>query len=190
MNERIPYEITYEDTINKSSDYSATLHGLNQRPKEDYRKKLKSLLNRSTRFADKNKQSRDKSTFNSSVSPRQSTDTSCRACGKVRHDIFKTDCDQFVIYCKCKSMDSQITDKQREKTMQNFEERQKAILSTKKHSQHSIRKLIAAISDDTSSELINEFKEELVDQYREKYPDDETDDIFQQSDSDNESETF
>ena len=86
-------------------------------------------------------------------------------------------------------MDSQITDKQREKTMQNFEERQNVILSAKKRSRHSIRKLIAATSDDTSSELINEFKEELVDQYREKYPDDTTDDIFQQSDSDNESET-
>ena len=93
MNERIPYEITYEDTINKSSDYSATLHGLNQRPKEGYRKKLKSPLDRSTIFADKDKQSRDKSTFNSSVSNLQSTYTSCRACGKTRHDIFKTGCD-------------------------------------------------------------------------------------------------
>ena len=139
MNELISYEITYEDTINKYPDYSATLHRLNQRPKEDYRKKLKSPLDKSTRFADKDKHSRDKSTFNSSVSPRQSTDTSCRACGKVRHDIFKTDCDQFVIYCKCKSMDSQITDKQREKTMQNFEERQKVILCAKKGSRHSIR---------------------------------------------------
>ena len=37
--------------------------------------------------------------------------------------------------------------------------------------------------------FINEFKKELVDQYRKKYPDDKMDDIFQQSDSDNESET-
>ena len=29
MNELIPYEFTYEDTINKSPDYSATLHELN-----------------------------------------------------------------------------------------------------------------------------------------------------------------
>ena len=77
MNELIPYEITYEDTINKFPDYSSILHGLNQRPKEDYRKKLKSHLDKSTRFADKDKHSRDKSTFNSSVAPRQSTDTSC-----------------------------------------------------------------------------------------------------------------
>ena len=86
-------------------------------------------------------------------------------------------------------MDSKITAKQREKTIKNFEERQSQILLAKKRSKKSIRKLISAMSDQNPSEVIDELKEELGVQFNETYPDDTTEDIFQESDSDQESES-
>ena len=86
-------------------------------------------------------------------------------------------------------MDATITDKQREKTLKNFEDRQKEILSAKKRSRHSIRKLISSISNQTSPDLIQELQDELVEQYHEKYPEDTTESILQDSASEDESDS-
>ena len=86
-------------------------------------------------------------------------------------------------------MDATITDKQREKTLKNFEDRQQQIISTKKRSRHSIRKLIASISDQTSPDLMQELQDELVEQYNEQYPEDTTESILQNSASDDESDS-
>ena len=45
------------------------------------------------------------------------------------------------------------------------------------------------MSDQNPSEVIDELKEELGVQFNETYPDDTTEDIFQESDSDQESES-
>ena len=84
-------------------------------------------------------------------------------------------------------MDSQITAKQRDKTIKNFEERKSQILLAKKRSNKSIRKLMSAMSDQNPSEVIDELKEELGVQFNETYPNDTTEDIFQDSDSDQDS---
>ena len=84
-------------------------------------------------------------------------------------------------------MDSQITAKQRDKTIKNFEERKSQILLAKKRSNKSIRKLMSAMSDQNPSEVIGELKEELGVQFNETYPNDTTEDIFQDSDSDQDS---
>ena len=84
-------------------------------------------------------------------------------------------------------MDSKITDKQRNKTLKNFEERQSQILLAKKRSKKNIRKLMSAMSDQNPSEVIDELKEALGVQFNETYPNDTTEDIFQDSDSDQDS---
>ena len=124
MNELILYEIKYEDTINVSQDHSPTLHGLHHRIKDDKHKKDKQPYTRPRSGLDRGNTSHDKSSSSFPIPSRQLTDTSCRSCGKDKHDIFKTGCDQFTIYYKCKAMDATITDKQREKTLKNFEDRQ------------------------------------------------------------------
>ena len=189
MNELIPYEIKYEDTVNVVQDHSPTLHGLHHRTKDDKHRKDKQSYTKPRLGIERGKHPHDKSSSSSPIPPRQSTDTSCRSCGKARHDIFKTGCDQFAIYCKCKAMDATITDKQREKTLKNFEDRQKEILSAKKRSRHSIRKLISSISNQTSPDLIQELQDELVEQYHEQYPEDTTESILQDSASEDESES-
>ena len=187
MNKLIPYEIKYEDTINVSQDHSPTLHDLHHRIKDDKHKKGKQPYTRQRSGIKRGNHSQDKSSASSPIPSRQSTYNSCRSCGKARHDIFKTGCDQFAIYCKCKAMDTTITDKRREKTLKNFEDRQKQILSTKKRSRHSIRKLIASITDQTSLDLMQELQDESVEQYNEQYPEDTTENILQDSSSDDES---
>ena len=86
-------------------------------------------------------------------------------------------------------MDSTITAKQRDKTIKNFEERQSQILLAKKRSKKSIRKVVAAISSTNSSDAIDELKEELTTQYKETYPEDSAMDLFQDSDSGEDSDS-
>ena len=185
MNELIPFNISYEDTINDVSDTNHQLHALRRAPtKPSIKDKPRFSSNKSYDRGEKRQTSTRPS---STLPPRDSIDSTCRACGKARHEIFTTGCDQFALYCKCKAMDSKITAKQREKTIKNFEERQSQILLAKKRSKKSIRKLISAMSDQNPSEVIDELKEELGVQFNETYPDDTTEDIFQESDSDQES---
>ena len=185
MNELIPFNISYEDTINDVSDTNHQLHALRRAPtKPSIKDKPKFSSDKSYDRGEKRQTSTRPS---STLPPRDSIDSTCRACGKARHEIFTTGCDQFALYCKCKAMDSKITAKQREKTIKNFEERQSQILLAKKRSKKSIRKLMSAMSDQNPSEVIYELKEELGVQFNETYPDDTTNDIFQESDSDQES---
>ena len=186
MNELIPYEIKYEYTINISQDHPPTLHGLHHQIKDDKHKKDKQPYTRPRSGIERGKHPHDKSSSSSPIPSRQSTDIFCRSYGKARRDIFKTGCDQFAIYCKCKAMDATIIDKQREETLKNFDDRQQQILSAKKRSRHSIRTSIASISNQTSPDLMQELQDELVEQYNEQYPEDTTENILQNSASDDE----
>ena len=86
-------------------------------------------------------------------------------------------------------MESKITDKQRAKTLKNFEERQDQLLLAKKRSKKSIRKLITTISDQNPSDVVDELKEELTEQFKDTYPDETTTNLFCDSDSNDESES-
>ena len=86
-------------------------------------------------------------------------------------------------------MESKITDKQRAKTLKNFEERQDQLLLAKKRSKKSIRKLISTISDQNPSDVVDELKEELTEQFKDTYPDETTTNLFCDSDSNDESES-
>ena len=190
MNELIPYDINYEDTVNEISNTTQTLHALKRPPTTSKRQdNARYSSNNKHDNHDKKFTQRKSTTSPSNVPPRESIDSTCRACGKARHEIFTTGCDQFALYCKCKAMDSTITAKQRDKTIKNFEERQSQILLAKKRSKKSIRKVVAAISNTNSSDAIDELKEELTTQYKETYPEDSAMDLFQDSDSGEDSDS-
>ena len=191
MNELLPYNITYEDTINNNSNNNERLHALTHTsPKPPNTDKKRFPSKRHSDHYEKRPTSRDTTPRSaSSLPPRESVDSTCRACGKARHEIFTTGCDQFAIYCKCKAMDSKITDKQRAKTLKNFEERQDQLLLAKKRSKKSIRKLITTISDQNPSDVVDELKEELTEQFKDTYPDETTTNLFCDSDSNDESDS-
>ena len=86
-------------------------------------------------------------------------------------------------------MESKITDKQRAKTLKNFEERQAQLILAKKRSKKSIRKLISTISDQNPSDVVDELKEELTEQFKDTYPDETTTNLFCDSDSNDESDS-
>ena len=189
MNELIPFNVLYEDIVNDVSNTNHQLHALKRAPsKTSIKDKPRFSSNRTYDRNEKRQTSPNNSTKSSStLPPRNSTDSICRVCGKARHEIFTTGCGQFALYCKCKAMDSQITAKQRDKTIKNFEERKSQILLAKKRSKKSIRKLMSAMSDQNPSEVIDELKEALGVQFNETYANDTTEDIFQDSDSDQDS---
>ena len=189
MNERIPFNKSYEDTVNDVSDTNHQLHALKQAPtKASIKDNPIFSSNKTYDRNEKRQTSTNHSTKSSStLPPRDSIDSTCRACGKARYEIFTTGCGQFALYYNCKAMNSKITATQRDKTMKNFEERQSQILLAKKRSKKSIRKIMSAMSDQNPSEVIDELKEELGIQFNETYPDDTTEDIFQDSDSDQDS---
>ena len=86
-------------------------------------------------------------------------------------------------------MESKITDKQRTKTLKNFEERQAQLILAKKRSKKSIRKLISTISDQNPSDVVDKLKEELSVQFKDIYPDETTTNLFYDSDSNGESDS-
>ena len=99
MNELIPYNIIYEDTINNNSHINKRLHALthtSQKPPNTDKKIFPSKRN-SDHYEKKQTSKDTTSRSASSLPPRESVDSTCRACGKARHDIFTTRCDQFAI---------------------------------------------------------------------------------------------
>ena len=99
MNELLPYNITYEDTINNNSNNNERLHALTHTsPKPTNTDKKRFPSKRHSDHYEKRPTSRDTTSRSaSSLPPRESVDSTCRACGKARHDIFTTRCDQFAI---------------------------------------------------------------------------------------------
>ena len=79
-------------------------------------------------------------------------------CGKARHDMYTTWFDQSSLYFKYKSTNVTITAKQHDKTIKNFKERKSQILLAKKRDKNSIRKCMAVMSDQNSSDIINDRK--------------------------------
>ena len=99
MNELIPYNTIYEDTINDNSHINKRLHALthtSQKPPNTDNKIFHSKRN-SDHYEKKQISKDTMSRSASSLPPRESVDSTCRACGKARYDIFTTGCDQFAI---------------------------------------------------------------------------------------------
>ena len=86
-------------------------------------------------------------------------------------------------------MESKITDKQRAKILKNFEERQAQLLLAKKRSKKIIRKLISTISNQNPSDVVDELKEELSEQFKDIHPDETTTNLFYDSDPNDESDS-
>ena len=89
-----------------------------------------------------------------------------------------TGCDQSSLYFKYKSTNSTTTANQHDKTIKNFKERKFQILLAKKRDKNSISKCMTVMSDQNSSDIINDLKEKLSAQYKEKYLDDTRKDLF------------